>query len=205
MKAISFERVAGWCAVLAAASGFLYSVSFVVLSRVWPWLGMYLSAKFLMLGGLLALPVMVGLYRRLKPVDESFALLGLLLGVAAALGSVLHGAYDLANALNAPGKLPDAVGNLPSQVDPRGVATFLLAGLAVAVFAGLMGRGRGEWQRLGTTGLVLAALLVIVYLGRLVVLEPTSPLILLPAAVTGFVLNPLWYGWLGSLWLGWRK
>jgi hypothetical protein len=40
-------------------------------------------------------------------------------------------------------------------------------------------------------------LLLVVYLGRLVVLTPSSPLVLLPAALTGFVVNPLWYVLLG--------
>jgi hypothetical protein len=43
---------------------------------------------------------------------------------------------------------------------------------------------------------VLAALLVIVCLGRLIVLTPSSPLVLVPAAVTGFIVNPIWYLWL---------
>jgi hypothetical protein len=44
---------------------------------------------------------------------------------------------------------------------------------------------------------VLGALLIGVYVGRLIVLTPSSPLVLLPAALTGFVVNPLWYVLLG--------
>jgi len=44
---------------------------------------------------------------------------------------------------------------------------------------------------------LLATLLVIVYLGRLVILTPSNPLVLVPAAITGFIVNPLWYAWLG--------
>uniref|UniRef100_A0A7C1FJ47 Uncharacterized protein n=1 Tax=Caldilinea aerophila TaxID=133453 RepID=A0A7C1FJ47_9CHLR len=44
---------------------------------------------------------------------------------------------------------------------------------------------------------VLGALLIGVYLGRLIVLTPTSPLVLLPAALSGFLVNPLWYVLLG--------
>ena len=39
--------------------------------------------------------------------------------------------------------------------------------------------------------------MIIVYLGRLIVLTPFSPLVLLPAAITGFIINPLWYLLLG--------
>lgn len=38
---------------------------------------------------------------------------------------------------------------------------------------------------------VLGALLIGVYLGRLIVLTPSSPLVLLPAALNGFLVNPL--------------
>jgi hypothetical protein len=31
----------------------------------------------------------------------------------------------------------------------------------------------------------------------LIVLDAASPLVLLPAALTGFVANPAWYVWLG--------
>jgi hypothetical protein len=45
----------------------------------------------------------------------------------------------------------------------------------------------------------LGALLIVVYLGRLIVLSPGSPFVLYPAALTGFIVNPIWYIWLGAL------
>jgi hypothetical protein len=45
---------------------------------------------------------------------------------------------------------------------------------------------------------VSAILLVILYLGRLIVLDPTSPVILLPALLNGFLINPpstSWWVW----------
>lgn len=39
------------------------------------------------------------------------------------------------------------------------------------------------------------------YLGRLIVLNAASPVILVPAIVNGFLLQPAWYMWLGlALW-----
>jgi hypothetical protein len=35
------------------------------------------------------------------------------------------------------------------------------------------------------------------YLGRLIVLDPTSPVILVPALLNGFLVNPALYIWLG--------
>jgi hypothetical protein len=36
-----------------------------------------------------------------------------------------------------------------------------------------------------------------VYLGRLIVLDPTNPLVAAPAALTGLILSPAFYIWLG--------
>jgi hypothetical protein len=45
--------------------------------------------------------------------------------------------------------------------------------------------------------LVAGAFLVVVYLGRLVIFDPDNALLLVVAAVTGFVVNPVLYAWLG--------
>jgi len=191
MTTTSFDRTAGLATMLAALVGLLYSVSFVILQNA------LLYSLCLMLGGLLSLVVLVALFERLGEVDTKVAMLGLMLGAVAALGATIHGGYDLANVLNPPGALPDGVASLPSQIDPRGLLTFGVAGLAV-LLAGLLMRRHPAFSR-GFTALtfVLGALLIVVYLGRLIVLTPASPLVLLPAALTGFVVNPLWYVLLG--------
>ena len=193
MKTTSFDRYAGLAAMLAAVVGLLYSVSFVILQN-----GLF-SALCLLLGGLLSLAALVGLFQHLGKVDSQSATLGLILAAVGALGATIHGGYDLANTILPPGELTGAVANLPSSIDPRGMLTFGVAGLAV-LLAGLLMRSSPRFSR-GFTLLtfVLGALLIIVYLGRLVVLTPSSPLVLLPAAVTGFIVNPLWYLWLGAL------
>ena len=196
----SFERSAGATAVGVGVGGLLYSVAFVIISRSAPDTGRFLSSLLLLIGGVLGIQVMAALYRRLRDVDAGFALVGLLFGFAGALGSTAHGAYDLANFLHPPATLAS---DIPSAVDPRGILTFGLSGLAMLVIARLMSRGAGFPARLALLGYVSGVLLVIIYLGRLVVLDPASPLILVPAAVEGFVVNPVWYIWLGmTLWRG---
>jgi uncharacterized membrane protein len=191
MTSSSFDRTAGLAAILAAVAGLLYSVSFVILQNA------LLYSFCLMAGGLLSLVALVALFERLGEADAKAAMLGLMLGAVAALGATIHGGYDLANAINPPGALPDGVANLPSQIDPRGLLTFGIAGLSVLIAGGLMRRHPSFSRSFTALTFLLGALLIVVYLGRLIVLTPSSPLVLLPAAVTGFVVNPLWYLLLG--------
>jgi len=197
MKTTAFEKFVGADAILAGMAGFLYSLSFIVIARSVPNTGALLSALFLTLGGLLSTAALSGLYRRVREVDGGFALLALILGVTAAIGSALHGGYDLANALNPPEVNVPNLASLPSQVDPRGLLTFGMAGISLIIFAALIQRGRQLPKGLGALAYILAALLIIVYPGRLIILDATSLIIVIPAALTGFVINPLWYIWLG--------
>jgi hypothetical protein len=45
-------------------------------------------------------------------------------------------------------------------------------------------------------------LFVYVYVGRLTILNPKNPAVLIPAVLSGFVVNPLVYVWLGLSLLG---
>lgn len=191
LRSTPFERLAGTCGVLAGVAGFLYAVAFVVLQNI------LLSGLFLMLGGLLSTAVLAAVYDRLRETDASFALWALLLGIAGALGSTVHGGYDLANAINPPPSIPD----LPNPVDPRGLLTFGVAGAALFIVGWLILRGGQFSKGLGYVAYLSAVLLVALYIGRLVILEPTSPVILVPALLNGFLVNPVLYIWLGLAFL----
>lgn len=186
-QAVAFESVGGVAALVAGVAGFLYAVAFIILKNAG------LSALFLLLIGLFSLVALVALYGRLRHVDESAALLGLLFSLAGAVGAMVHGGYDLSNALHPPSSLPA----LPSAVDPRGLLTFGLAGLGLGVFAWLIGGERSLPSRLGLLGYLTALLLVILYAARLIVLDATSPAVAIPAVLSGFIVNPAWYVWLG--------
>jgi hypothetical protein len=182
-------RLAGAAAVLAGVAGLGYGLAFVVLGDI------ALSAAVLMVGGLLAGVALTGVYRRLG--DSVAARCGLALGIAGAFGAVVHGAFDLAVTLH---PVPGFAADAPNPVDPRGVLTFGAAGLGLIVM-GLIVLGRLARRAfpagLGVLAGVTGAVLVLRYLARLVVLNPASPLVLGPALLSGFVLSPLLYVWLG--------
>lgn len=184
----SFEKFAGWSAVLAGLSGFLYSIAFIVLQND------LLSALFLMLGGLFSTSALTALYQRLRGTENGFALLGLLLSLSAALGSAIHGGYDLANALHPPSSVNT---DLPNPIDPRGLLTFGVAGLGLFLLSWLITHDMRFPKRLAYLGYLSAILMIILYLGRLIIVQATSPVIVIPALLEGFIVNPLWYIWLG--------
>lgn len=183
------KMYAAYSAMLAAAAGFLYAVSFVVLKDP------FWSALFLLLGGFLAIPVLVALYGRLRAVEPVIAQVALVLGVIGAAGTLMHGGFDLANAINPPATLPTDV---PSQTDPRGLLTFGLTGLAIFKIAWLMAQSKQFPQNLSSLGYASGVLLVVIYLARLTILSPAHPLLLYPVLVEGFIVNPLWYLWVGT-------
>jgi hypothetical protein len=189
-----FIRFGGACALAAGVTGLLYAVSFVVLRSD------ALSGLFLLAGGLLTTAVYAALYEWLRPVDAPLARWAAMLGGAAALGSAVHAGYDLANALHPPSTVLDT----PSPIDPRGLLTFGVAGLALGVVARLIVRGRVASPWLGRLGYLAAVLLVALYLGRLIILDATNPVIVVLVLVTGFVVHPAWYVWLGLSLRRWR-
>jgi hypothetical protein len=197
MNATGFSRFAGLLAIAAGVVGFLYSLSFIVIAQNSPELGATLSGLFLLLGGLLSSAALVALYKHLEGTDSGFALWALVLGVGSTLGAAIHGGYDLANAINPPDTSFVNLASYPNQVDPRGLLTFGAAGLSVLVFSWLISRSADFPRTFGTLGYVLGVLLIVVYLARLIILDATSPVIVMPAVLTGFVVSPIWYIWLG--------
>lgn len=197
MNNLAYNKFGGLMAILAGIAGFLYSLSFIIVARSSPQLGGTLSALFLLAGGLLSSAALIALYKQLEATDAAFALWALVLGVVSALGAAVHGGYDLANALNPPATNVPSLADLPNQVDPRGLLTFAAAGLGVLVFSWLIARSKTMPQNFVYLGYLLGVLLIIIYLGRLIILDATSLVIVIPALLTGFIINPLWYLWLG--------
>jgi hypothetical protein len=84
----------------------------------------------------------------------------------------------------------------PSQVDPRGLATFLAAGV-VALVLGLA--IRPDKPRLGLLGIVLGCDMVVLFVATAVGI---GPLVLLTGGLASVVLGPIW--WVSVARLLWR-
>ena len=193
MNKIAYRHTAYPSAWLAAASGFLYSVSFVIVARNNAGLGEGLSGFFLLIGGILGASALLGLYERLHAGSGVYAAWALVFGLAGSLMATLHGGYDLAVAIHPPNQTI----NFPSPVDPRGLGTFGLTGLSVLAFSYLMQRDRSFPKGLVGIGYASGILLVLIYVSRLTILDASSLLVLAPAGIEGFIVNPVWYAWLG--------
>ncbi len=203
MKEKRFEEFAASVAILNGLLAFLYAFTFIVLARSLPELSNLLSPFFLMVGGLLTTAVMVELHQQLRKVNGGFALWALIIGSLGAAGAMIHGGFDLANAIHVPDSTPAYQANLPNPVDPRGLMTFGLSGVALLVWSWLLSKAGGYSKQLVRTGYLLSALLILLYLARLVLLRPAHPIVVGLAIPTGLIVNPLWYLWLGATW--WRS
>jgi hypothetical protein len=191
----SFERWAGAAAIATSLGGVLYSVAFLggVVLEFNPELGALVASKALLIGGLLSTVVLVAVYRRVSPVASEVALIGLVFALMGAFGGILHGGYDLAISLNPPASDPLTEAGLPSPVDPRGLLTFGMAGLGLLVLAALAYRDGAFSRPVSTFGIALAVLLILVYLGRLIIVTPTNPLVAVPAGLAGVIVGPFFY------------
>lgn len=190
----AFRAFAAGCAFVVGVGGFAYAIAFVAVLRGSGEPAALASAAFLLIGGLLATPVLVAVYLILAPTSPGMALWALTIGLAGAIGSAIHGGFDLANLINEPA---GSGGGFPNAVDPRGLLTFGFAAVGTAAVAWLILRGGRLPRRLGLVAAVLTALLLLIYLGRLVLLDPEHPVLLVAAIATGFVVSPLWWISLG--------
>jgi len=173
-----------------------YSISFLIVRPHNADTAGTAASVFLTLGGVLAAPVLVALYRRVAPNGRDLALVALVFGLAGALGSAIHGGFDLANAIH---HTSASGSDAPSQIDPRGLLAFGAAALSLLCFAALIRRDAQLPRGLATLAAALGALLLVVYGCRVAVLSTHSAALVVSAALAGFVASPAWYTWLGLI------
>lgn len=188
-----FRPFAANVAWAAAIGGIAYGLFFVIIENQGA------AAALLLVGGILTALLLSGLSRSVEAVHEPGARLAALIGTVGAVGSAIHGGYDLANVIHPPETNVLSLAEYPNAIDPRGLATFGLVGLALLILATLMARSDRYPRRLARLGQVLGAVMVIIYLGRLVILDPTNPIVRV-ALATGVISNTAFLVWLGTVW-----
>jgi hypothetical protein len=76
-----------------------------------------------------------------------------------------------------------------------------VAGLGLFLLSWLVSQDKSFPKTFAYLGYLSAILMVLLYLGRLIILQATNLAIVVPALLEGFIVNPLWYLWLGRYFL----
>lgn len=188
----SFEEIAARCATAAGVGAVVFTVIFAAIVVGVPIWVVGVWWVLLIVGELLCLPVLVALHRRLVDTVSGMSLVALAVGAMGLMGGIAHGGQQLEYVVKPP---PGAIrGGSPVELDPRGVFRYLMFGLALLLFAWLMGRS-GSLPGLATRLTWLSgALLVLIYVGRLTqVIDPADRITLAPPVLFGLIVNPAWY------------
>jgi hypothetical protein len=192
----TYQRFAGACAVAAAVAGVTFSVAFSIVVQEGERAAEWVSFASLLAGGLLAVPVVIGLFFHLREASPEFALLGLIVGSTGALGAATHGAYELGVLAN-----PEYESTGINPVDPRGFMTFAVTGLGLLLFGWLMHTSDRFPRHAALLALGGAALLIVVYVARLTVLNPKTNVIRVAGLASGLVVVPAFYLTVARQWL----
>jgi len=209
-----FDRLAAISAVAVAGLSLLYAVAYLGITPkaqrgksvdafyrsylAHPAGGRIASTCLLVSGLLVGLPI-VALARRLEHRNGGSLAWAAIVGVVGGLATAAHGlsalvgvdkmAHHYATADPAKRAAVVVAGATPSQVDPRGLASFCAAGL-VALVLGLA--LRPSQPPLGLLGVVLGVDMVVLFVATA---TGVGPLILVTGGLASVILGPLW--WVG--------
>jgi hypothetical protein len=208
----AFERLAAVAAGAVAVLSLVYALAYLVItpaaqrasdvddfyrSYLDDPTGSRLASLCLLVSGLLVGIAVVGLTRRYQAEAPGALSWARILGVVAGFATAAHGLvtllgvneladkYDTGDAAT---RAAVAVAHAsPSEVDPRGLATFCAAGLAVLVVGAAIRRLE---PRLGLLGVVLGVDMVLLFLATA---AGIGPLVLLTGGLASVVLGPVWW------------
>lgn len=208
----TFDRIAAVAAAAVAGLSVLYAIAYLGLtpadqrgsdvddfyrSYLEDPAGARIASTCLLLSGLLIGPAVVAVARRAAKRAPAAISWATVVGVVAGLATAAHGltnligidelARDYADGDAATRAAVAVTHANPSQVDPRGLATFLAAGL-VALVVGLA--IRRDRPRLGTLGIVLGADMALLFVATAI---GVSALVLLTGGLASVILGPIWW------------
>jgi hypothetical protein len=207
-----FDQLGAVSALLVAALSILYAIAYLVVtpaaqreSDVDAFFrsysadptGLRIASICLLVSGLVIGVPAVALAGRLRTTSRRGVSWAAILGVAAGLATAAHGLADLVglNELADRYETGDAATRAavtvakvsPSQVDPRGLATFCAAGLVVLVLGlALIPRN----ARVGVLGVVLGVDMLVLFLATAV---GVNTLVLITGGLASVVLGPIWW------------
>ena len=196
----SYARFGGLSAMMVGALSILYAVFYLIIAPRAEAVGTLGSWIILAVSGIFSSAAFVALYLRLRPASEGFALWGLVLGLFSSFATLAHGAWQalVLTTLNSASQSQrvaiELVRMVPSPVDPAGVATFGVIGLASLV-TGMIIIVSGRLPRtLGYLAVANAVLLVTLYFATA---AGAQTLILLSGGLTSVIVGPIFWIWLG--------
>ena len=197
----SFHRFGAISAILVGLLSIAYALFYLVIARQVEFVGALASWLILAVSGIFSSAAYMALYQRLRPAGEGLALWALLLGVVASFATLAHGAYEAllmlaeSSATGAQAAAIDTIRQVPSQVDPAGLASFFIVGIVAFVFGWLIVQSGLLPRMLGYLGMFNAVLLTVLYFASAV---NAQTLILLSGGLTSVVVGPIWWIWLGQ-------
>lgn len=169
--------------------------------------GARIASTCLLLSGLAVGPAVVALARRYAGTAPAAMAWIAIVGVVGGLATAAHGLTNLIGVDELAGDFASgdaatraavAVAHAtPSQVDPRGLATFFAAGLVALVLGVAV---RSDHERLGLLGVVLGCDMVVLFVATA---AGIGSLVLLTGGLASVVLGPIWWVSVGRLlWRG---
>jgi hypothetical protein len=224
MKESTYQKFASVAAFVVALSSLTYGLVFLLLvptaqkqlARTAASLtsfaanptGRQIASLMLALGGLAATAAIVGVYRRVREVHETWALWSLLLGFTYGILTTIYGIsllllfpilsdlYVHGSAATQAGVL--VVGALPSPLDPFGFTKFVLSGFWLLITGVLMLRSTYFARPLAYLTLVAGIGVLLLFIGNV---TSTSALILATGVPGSAIIGPLFWLWVGyTLW-----
>lgn len=196
----SFARFGGLSAIIVGALSLLYALFFLVITRQNEDVGTLGSWIILAVSGLFSSAAFVALYLRLRPTSEGFALWALVLGLFSSFATLAHGAHQALMLITLPGAEQgqraaiELVRMVPSPIDPAGLGTFGIVGLASLVTGMIIVIGGRLPHTLGYLAVANGVLLIALFFATA---AGAQTLILLTGGLTSVIVGPIWWIWLG--------
>jgi hypothetical protein len=187
----TFKRIAMWCAYGIAVLSILYAVAFLGFVRPNPGnlTASAVANGLIGLSGILATFVVIAVGDR---IGGSVGRWLAVVGVGWALLSAVHGTFSsLADwqGIDISGMRPDF-----APTDPRGFATFGLAGLWSIVLGAAITSGATFPRTLGTVALINGVDLIVLFLATA---AGIGPLVLITGGLAAVILGPIQWALIG--------